>query len=63
MGIMRSSMNDSHNFCRIHHATIIHMRYVKSYRKGKSGSVIMSDGTELEIPQRRKTAFLEKLPL
>ena len=56
-------MLNNHNFCRIHHGTMIHMRFVKSYRKGKGGYVIMSDGIELEIAQRRKAAFLEKLPL
>jgi two-component system LytT family response regulator len=54
---------NNHNFCRIHNGTIIHMRFIKSYRKGKGGYVIMSDGTELEIAQRRKGLFLEKLPL
>lgn len=54
---------NNHNCCRIHHGTIINMRHLKSYRKGKAGSVIMSDGTELEIAQRRKNSFLEKLPL
>lgn len=53
----------NHNFCRIHHATIIHLRYIKSYRKGKGGHVIMSDGTELEVAQRRKSIFLEKLSM
>lgn len=53
----------SYNFCRIHHATIIHMRYIKSYRKGKAGYVIMSDGTELEVAQRRKSSLLEKLSI
>ena len=52
----------SHHFCRIHHTTIIHLRYLKSYRKGKGGYVIMSDGTELEVAQRRKNLFLDKLP-
>lgn len=54
---------DSSKFCRIHHGTIIHMRYVKSYRKGKVGTVVLTDGTELEIAQRRKGVFLDKLAL
>lgn len=54
---------NNHNCCRIHHGTIIHLRHLKSYRKGKAGYVIMSDGTELEISQRRKSLFLGKLPL
>ncbi|MDF2190420.1 LytTR family DNA-binding domain-containing protein [Paraflavitalea sp. CAU 1676] len=54
---------DANSFCRIHHGTIIHLRFIKSYRKGKIGIVVMSDGTELEIAQRRKGAFLDKLAL
>ena len=49
------------NFCRIHNSIIINMQLIKSYFKGKGGSVIMSDGTELEISQRRKGDFLNKL--
>ncbi|AEV97007.1 hypothetical protein A4D02_18430 [Niastella koreensis] len=49
------------NFCRIHYSTIINMKLIKSYVKGKGGYIVMSDGTELEISQRRKGDFLEKL--
>ena len=51
------------NFCRIHHSIIINMQLVKSYVKGKGGYVIMADGVELEISQRRKGEFLNKLIL
>jgi two-component system LytT family response regulator len=50
------------NFCRIHHSVVINMQLIKSYVKGKGGCVIMTDGTELEISQRRKAAFLARLP-
>ena len=49
------------NFCRIHNSVIINMQLVKSYFKGKGGYVIMNDGTELEISQRRKGDFLNQL--
>lgn len=51
------------NFCRIHHSVIINMRLIKSYKKGKGGYVIMADGTELEISQRRKADFLNRLAI
>jgi two-component system LytT family response regulator len=51
------------NFCRIHHGTMINMGYIKSYIKGKGGYVIMKDGTELEVSQRRKAEFLKKYTL
>jgi two-component system, LytTR family, response regulator len=37
------------------------MRFMKTYVRGKGGSVIMKDGTELEVSQRRKSEFLVKL--
>jgi two-component system LytT family response regulator len=49
------------NFCRIHNSVIINMQLVKSYYKGKGGYVLMNDGTELEISQRRKADFLNQL--
>ena len=49
------------NFFRIHHGIIINMRWIRSYVKGKGGYVVMTDGTELEISQRRKSEFLERL--
>lgn len=49
------------NFCRIHHSVIINLQLIKSYVKGKGGYVIMADGTELEVSQRRKNDFLNKL--
>ncbi len=50
----------ANNFCRIHNASIINLRYVKSYIKGKNGYVVMTNGDKLEISQRRKGDFLDK---
>lgn len=51
------------NFCRIHHSVMINMQLIKSYVKGKGGHVIMADGAELEVSQRRKGEFLDRLAL
>lgn len=51
----------SDNFCRIHNSVMINMQQVKSYSRGKGGYVIMSDGMELELSQRRKGDFLNRL--
>jgi two-component system LytT family response regulator len=48
------------NFFRIHHSVIVNMRWVRRYVKGKGGSVVLADGTELEVSQRKKIEFLEK---
>lgn len=50
-----------HDFFRIHNSDLINLDYIKSYNKGKGGSVILHDGTELEVSTRRKDEFLKKM--
>ena len=50
-----------HDFFRIHNSDLINLDYIKSYNKGKGGSVILQDGTELEVSTRRKDEFLKKM--
>lgn len=50
-----------HDFFRIHNSELINLSFIKSYNKGKGGSVILSDGTELEVSTRRKEDFLKKM--
>lgn len=48
-------------FCRIHHSHLINLNYIERYIKGRGGSVIMKDGAELEVSQRRRDEFLGKI--
>jgi two-component system LytT family response regulator len=50
-----------HNFFRVHNSELINLTYIKSYNKGKGGSVLLTDGTELEVSTRRKDDFLKKM--
>lgn len=50
-----------HHFFRIHNSHLVNLSCVKSYHKGKGGSVILSDGTEIEVSTRRKDDFLKEL--
>lgn len=50
-----------HHFFRVHNSDLINLDYIKSYNKGKGGSVILTDGTELEVSTRRKDDFLKKM--
>jgi two-component system LytT family response regulator len=59
LGAYEELLSGSH-FFRIHHNAIINMRFVRSYIKGKNGVVVLTDGTELTISQRRKTDFLKE---
>lgn len=54
-------MLSSLNFFRVHQSHLINMGYVKKYVKGEGGSVIMEDGTEVEVARRRKEGFLTAL--
>ena len=54
------TLSDS-NFIRIHQSHLINLNYVERYIKGEGGSVIMSDGSEVEVSRRRKEAFLDKM--
>lgn len=51
----------SHNFMRIHNSNLINLKHVEKYNKGEGGSVIMSNGYELDVSKRKKTEFLNKI--
>ncbi len=48
-------------FFRIHNSDLINLAYIKSYNKGKGGSVVLHDGTELEVSTRRKDDFIKRM--
>ncbi len=48
-------------FSRIHAKHLVNLMYIKRYVKGKGGSVIMEDDTEVEVSVRKKSDFLAKL--
>jgi two-component system LytT family response regulator len=52
-------LNDS-GFLRIHKSHLINLKYVKKYRKGKYGTVVMSDDAELDISPTKKEEFLSR---
>jgi len=49
----------SQNFFRVHQSHLINAGFVDRYVKGDGGTVIMSDGSEVEVSRRRKEQFLE----
>lgn len=48
-------------FFRIHSAHLVNLNFIKSYKRGKGGTVKLEDQSELEVSIRRKDAFLKKL--
>ncbi|MBS1597575.1 MAG: response regulator transcription factor [Bacteroidetes bacterium] len=47
-------------FFRVHKSFIINLKYITRYIKGEGGTVILSDGSEVEVSRRNKTEFLKK---
>ena len=52
---------DDKNFFRIHRSFIINIGHVKEYHRGNGGSVIMSNGKEIEVSRRKKDEFILKM--
>ena len=48
-------------FIRIHQSHLINLAYVEKYNKGEGGSVIMEDGSEVEVSRRKKESLLNIL--
>lgn len=49
------------NFVRVHKSHLIHLKYIDRYLKGEGGTIIMTDGTQIEVSRRRKEYFLSRL--
>jgi two-component system LytT family response regulator len=52
---------EEHHFYRVHNSHLINLAWIKSYHKGKGGSVCMTDNTEIEVSIRRKDELLKRL--
>jgi two-component system LytT family response regulator len=48
-------------FCRIHNSHIISLSRIREYQKGRGGTVIMEDGSIIEVASRRREEFMRKL--
>jgi two-component system, LytTR family, response regulator len=48
-------------FYRIHNSHIINLQKIKKYQKGRGGSVIMEDNSDIEVAIRRRDEFISRL--
>jgi two-component system, LytTR family, response regulator len=48
-------------FARIHKSILVNLLHVKEYLRGEGGSVILSNGHEVEVARRKKDLFLSKM--
>ncbi|HRP16997.1 MAG TPA: LytTR family DNA-binding domain-containing protein [Ginsengibacter sp.] len=49
------------NFYRVHNSHLVNLKYIKSYKRGKGGTLSLTDGTQIEVSTRRKDDFLKKI--
>ena len=50
-----------YHFYRVHNSHLINLNYIQKYLRGNGGSVIMQDGTEIEVARRKKEEFLKMI--
>ncbi|MEO6000317.1 MAG: LytTR family DNA-binding domain-containing protein [Chitinophagaceae bacterium] len=48
-------------FLRIHKSFLINLLHVKEYLRGEGGTVVMTNGMEIEVSRRKKEQFLVKV--
>ena len=53
----------SHHFFRVHRSYLVNLDHIRMYKKGDGGSVVMSNGEEIEVSRGNKEAFLKILNL
>ena len=49
------------HFFRVHNSHLINLDCIRSYHKGKGGTVLLNDGSEIIVSTRRKDDFLKRL--
>ncbi len=47
-----------YDFYRIHHSAIINLQHLQEYVRGDGGSVILTNGKEIEVSRRRKADLM-----
>ena len=52
---------DDAGFVRIHKSSLVNLLHVKEYLRGEGGSVILSNGKEIEVSRRKKEVFLNRM--
>lgn len=49
------------DFIRVHQSHLVNSKYIDRYIKGDGGTIIMTDGSQVEVSRRRKEEFLKKM--
>jgi two-component system LytT family response regulator len=49
------------DFVRVHQSHLVNIKFVDRYIKGDGGTIVMADGSEVDVSRRRKDEFLKKM--
>lgn len=49
-----------YSFFRVHHSHLVNLNKVVKFRKGNSGFLLLTDGTEVPVSSRKKDRLIEK---
>lgn len=49
------------HFYRLHQSHIVNLHFVERYIRGEGGTVVLEDGSQIEVARRRKEDFLDRL--
>ena len=54
-------MLEEYRFLRIHHSYLVNLDEIKKYFRGEGGTVLMSDGSTVDVSRAKKETLLKKL--
>lgn len=60
LGNFESTLSDL-NFIRVHNKYLVNLKYIKKYKRGLGGSVLLIDGTEINVSKSRRVEFIMRL--
>jgi two-component system LytT family response regulator len=53
----------AYKFLRIHNSHLVNLHHIVKYKKGRGGSVVMSDGEEIDVSARKKEDLMRELEI
>ncbi|MGN6293989.1 MAG: LytR/AlgR family response regulator transcription factor [Chitinophagaceae bacterium] len=54
-------MLEEYPFLRVHHSCLVNLNEIKKYTRGEGGTLLMSDGVEVDVSRSKKEMLLKKL--
>jgi two-component system LytT family response regulator len=55
-----TALEDS-NFVRLHKSYVVNLDHITEYIKGEGGSVMLSNGKEIEVSRRKKELLMRRM--